>query len=120
MASLVLKMSVSLDGYVAPADGSAFGVTLRTSEGQDRGAADAQVDASDQEATIDAHDLQVLENVLDDTPADAHTRRRLLQVAASSPCASGRFPGDPVASGVGLDTGFPPAADEYDVIVIDR
>jgi hypothetical protein len=35
------------------------------------------------EATMDAQDLQVLENVLDDTPADAHTRRRLLQVAAA-------------------------------------
>jgi hypothetical protein len=32
---------------------------------------------------MDSHDLQVLENVLDDTPADAHTRRRLIQVAAA-------------------------------------
>ena len=32
---------------------------------------------------MDSHDLQVLENVLEDTPADAHTRRRLIQVAAA-------------------------------------
>ena len=32
---------------------------------------------------MDSHDMQVLANVLDDTPADAHTRRRLLQVAAA-------------------------------------
>ena len=32
---------------------------------------------------MDAQDLQVLENTLNDTPADAHTRRRLLQVAAA-------------------------------------
>ena len=32
---------------------------------------------------MDSHDLQVLDNVLQDTPADGHTRRRLIQVAAA-------------------------------------
>jgi hypothetical protein len=34
-------------------------------------------------------DVQVLANVLDDTPVDAHTRRRLLQVAAGGALALG-------------------------------
>ena len=74
---------------------------------------------------MESHDLQVLENVLDDTPADAHTRRRLIQVAegcaveaehraiarfaqtalgerGAEPGAFYTFPGDPVANGVGL------------------
>ena len=36
MASLVLKMSVSLDGYVAPADGSSDWVAAGTLRGRRR------------------------------------------------------------------------------------
>jgi hypothetical protein len=38
---------------------------------------------------MESHDVQVLANVLDDTKADAHTRRRLLQVAAGGAVALG-------------------------------
>jgi hypothetical protein len=38
---------------------------------------------------MESHDVQILANVLDDTKADAHTRRRLLQVAAGTALAAG-------------------------------
>ena len=38
---------------------------------------------------MESHDMQVLANVLEDTKADAHTRRRLLQVAAGGAVALG-------------------------------
>ena len=38
---------------------------------------------------MESHDMQVLANVLEDTRADAHTRRRLLQVAAGGAVALG-------------------------------
>ena len=38
---------------------------------------------------MESHDVQVLANVLEDTKADAHTRRRLLQVAAGGTLALG-------------------------------
>ena len=38
---------------------------------------------------MESHDVQVLANVLEDTQADAHTRRRLLQVAAGGTLALG-------------------------------
>ena len=38
---------------------------------------------------MESHDMQVLANVLEDTTADAHTRRRLLQVAAGGAVALG-------------------------------
>ncbi len=38
---------------------------------------------------MESHDMQVLANVLEDTRADSHTRRRLLQVAAGGAVALG-------------------------------
>jgi hypothetical protein len=38
---------------------------------------------------MSSHDVQVLANVLEDTPVDGHTRRRLLQVAAGGALALG-------------------------------